>query len=59
MSLGIVEKNGKFIVTKNDKPVLLPNNSNQTMVVEFSSMQDAEKYMNILLNLQKQKKYKN
>ena len=59
MSLGIVEKNGKFVVTQNGQPINLPKSDGQTIVTEFSSKSDAERYMSILATLQKQKKYKN
>lgn len=59
MSLGIVEKNGKFVVTQNGQPINLPKSDGQAIVTEFNSKSDAEKYMSILATLQKQKKYKN
>jgi hypothetical protein len=59
MSLGIVEKNGKFIVTQNGQPINLPKTDGETIVTEFNNKSDAEKYMNILATLQKQKPYKN
>jgi hypothetical protein len=59
MSLGIVEKNGKFVVTQNGQPINLPKSDGQAIVTEFNNKSDAEKYMSILATLQKQKKYKN
>lgn len=59
MSLGVVEKNGKFVVTQNGQPINLPKSDGQAIVTEFNSKSDAEKYMSILATLQKQKKYKN
>lgn len=56
-SLNVVEKNGKFIVTKNGQPVLLPKTDGQSIVTEFSSKEDAEKYMGILVTLMKKKTY--
>jgi len=58
MSLGVVEKNGKFVVTQNGQPINLPKSDGQSIVTEFNSKSDAEKYMSILSTLQKQKKYK-
>jgi hypothetical protein len=57
MSLDILEKNGKFIVTKDGKPINLPKSDGQSIVTEFTSKTDAETYMNILSRLKKQKKY--
>jgi len=59
MSLGVVEKNGKFVVTQNGQPINLPKSDGQAIVTEFNSKSDAERYMGILTTLQKQKKYKN
>ena len=58
MSLGILEKNGKFIVARDNQPILLPKSDGQKIVTEFSSREDAEKYMKILSSLEKQKKSK-
>ena len=58
MSLGVVEKNGKFVVTKDGQPINVPKSDGQAIVTEFTSKSDAEKYMSILSTLQKQKKYK-
>ncbi len=57
MSLGVVEKNGKFVVTQNGQPINLPKSDGQAIVTEFNSKSDAEKYMSILSTLQKQKKH--
>jgi len=51
--LDVIQKNGKFVVIKNGKPILLPKSDGQSIVTEFSSKDDAEKYMSILLNLYK------
>ena len=53
--LGILEKSGKFVVTKNGQPVLLPKTDGQAIVTEFDTKQDAEKYMSILKNLTRRK----
>jgi hypothetical protein len=58
-NLGVAQKNGKFIVTKNGQPINLPKSDGQAIVTEFNSKSDAEKYMSILTALQKQKKSKN
>jgi hypothetical protein len=57
MSLSILEKNGKFVVTKNGEPINLPKTDGQSIVTEFTSKVDAETYINILNRLKKQKKY--
>jgi hypothetical protein len=59
MNLGVIEKNGKFIVTKNGEPINLPKTDGQSIVTEFTSKVDAETYINILTRLKKQKKYNN
>lgn len=51
--LDVIQKNGKFVVTKNGQPILLSKSDGQSIVTEFSSKDDAEKYMSILLNLYK------
>lgn len=56
--LSVIEKNGKFIVARNNEPVVLPKSDGQSIITEFSSKEDAEKYMSILTTLEKQKKYK-
>jgi hypothetical protein len=53
--LGIMQKNGKFVVTKNGEPILLPKSDGQAIVTEFDNKSDAEKYMGILSTLQKKK----
>lgn len=58
MSLGVAEKNGKFVVTQNGKPINLPKTDGQAIITEFNSKSDAERYMSILATLQKQKNYK-
>lgn len=51
--LGIVECDGKFIVTKNGNPIRLPKTDGASIVTEFDSKQDAQTYINILKNLRK------
>lgn len=53
--LGVIQKNGKFVVTKNGEPILLPKSDGQSIVTEFNSKEDAEKYMSILATLQNKK----
>jgi hypothetical protein len=55
---GIVQKNSKFVVTKNGEPILLPKSDGQSIVTEFDSKEDAQQYLNILENLLKRKEYK-
>lgn len=57
MSLSVIEQNKKFVVAENGKPINLPKSDGQSVVTEFESKADAEKYMNILATLKKQKKY--
>ena len=56
-NLGIMQKSGKFIVTKNGQPILLPKSDGQSIITEFSSREDAERYLGILSTLSNQKKY--
>jgi hypothetical protein len=51
--LDVIQKNGKFVVTKNGQPILLPKSDGQSIVTEFSSKEDAERYMGILRTLYK------
>jgi hypothetical protein len=55
-SIGIVEKNSKFIVTKNGQPINLPKTDGATIVTEFPSREDAEKYVSILKSLENRRK---
>lgn len=58
MSLSVLEKNGKFVVVRDGQPINLPKSDGQSIVTEFNSKSDAERYIGILRTLQKQKKYK-
>lgn len=49
----IVQENGRFIVTKNGQPILLPKSDGQSIVTQFDSKEDAQKYLNILKSLKK------
>jgi hypothetical protein len=49
----VIQHNGKFIVTKNGNPILLPKSDGQNIVTEFDSKEDAQKYLNILKSLKK------
>ncbi len=53
--LNIVQKNNKFVVTKNGQPIQLPKTDGQTIVTEFENKSDAEKYLSILKTLSKRK----
>lgn len=55
-NLGIVQKNGKFVVTKDGEPINLPKSDGQSIVTAFDTKEDAEKYKSILIHLQKKKK---
>jgi hypothetical protein len=54
----IVQKNDKFIVTKNGEPILLPKSDGQSIVTQFDSREDAQQYLSILENLLKRKEHK-
>lgn len=56
--LSVIEKNGKFVVTKNGEPILVPkNNEGQTIVTQFDTKEDANRYVEILTKLSKRKEY--
>jgi hypothetical protein len=57
MNLGIIEQNKKFVVAENGKVVNLPKTDGSTVVTEFDSKADAERYLSILTTLKKQKQY--
>ena len=57
MSLSVIEQNKKFVVTENGKPINLPKTDGATIVTEFDSREDAEKYLSILSRLKNQKQY--
>lgn len=57
MSLSVIEKNGKFVVAIDNKPITLPKSDGQTVTTEFDRREDAERYLGILATLKKQKKY--
>jgi hypothetical protein len=42
---GVKEYNGKFVVTENGEPILLPKTDGQFIVTEFDSKEDAQKYL--------------
>lgn len=56
-TLSVIEKNGKFVVTENGKPINLPKTDGATIITEFDSREDAEKYISILSRLKSQKQY--
>lgn len=49
----IIQENGRFVVTQNGNPIRLPKSDGQTIVTEFDSKDDAQKYINILKSLKK------
>jgi hypothetical protein len=55
--LGVISKGNKFVVTKDGEPIHLPKSNGQTIVTEFDTREDAEKYISILNNISKQSKY--
>jgi hypothetical protein len=56
--LSVIEKNGKFVVARNNQPIVIPKNEAETIVTEFDTQSDAEKYMSILKHLEKKKSSK-
>ena len=57
-NLNVIEKNGKFVVTKNGEPILVPKNTEgQTIVTQFDTKEDANRYIEILTKLSKRKEY--
>ena len=54
-NLGVIEKNSKFIVTKNGEPINLPKTDGASIITEFPSKEDAERYISILKTLEKRK----
>ena len=57
MSLSVIEQNKKFVVAENGRPINLPKTDGSTVVTEFDSRDDAEKYISILSRLKNQKQY--
>lgn len=55
--LEVIQKNNKFIVTKNGNPIVPTDGDRQSIVTEFATKEDAEKYVSILANLSKQKRH--
>jgi hypothetical protein len=51
----VVQKNSKFVVTKNGEPILLPKSDGQAIVTQFDSKEDAQKYLGILESLVKRR----
>jgi hypothetical protein len=50
---GVIKMGSKFVVTKNGEPILLPKTNGSTLVTEFDSRTDAEKYLCILQRLKR------
>ncbi len=55
--LSVIEKNGKFIVAKNGSPIQLPKTDGASIITEFDSRADAERYISILKSLRKNPAY--
>jgi hypothetical protein len=55
MTFGIVQQDGKFVVTKNGQPIHLPSSGGSSIVTVFDTKSDAERYLGILKNLTKSK----
>ena len=51
----VIEKKGKYVVTKNGQPIQLPKSDGAAVTTEFDNKNDAERYMSILRNLKKKK----
>lgn len=56
-NLSVIEKSGKYVVASNGKPINLPKTDGASVVTEFDSKTDAERYISILKSLKKNKKY--
>lgn len=54
----VVQKNDRFVVTKNGEPILLPKSDDHSIVTQFDNKEDAQKYLGILENLLKRKEHK-
>lgn len=54
-TLDVIQKNNKFVVTKNGEPINLPKTDGQSIITEFSCREDAEKYVHILKTLTKKR----
>lgn len=52
----VVKENDKFVVTKNGERINLPKTDGQSKITSFDSKEDAQKYIDILSRLSKQKK---
>jgi hypothetical protein len=52
-SYGIMQKNGRFIVTKDGNPLQLPKSDGQNIITEFDTKEDAQKYLDILKSLKR------
>jgi predicted RNA binding protein YcfA (HicA-like mRNA interferase family) len=52
-SYDILQKNGRFIVTKNGSPIQLPKSDGQSIITEFDTKEDAQKYLDILKSLKR------
>lgn len=56
--LSVIEKNGKFVVARNNQPIILPKTDGEAIITEFDNKSDAEKYMTILKYLEKKQSAK-
>lgn len=54
----IRQKSGKFVVTKHGEPILLPKTDGQSIVTEFDTKEDAQKYLGILESLLNKKEHR-
>jgi hypothetical protein len=57
MKLEVKQKNDKFVVCRDGEPILLPKTDGHVIVTEFTTKQDAERYISILKSLKKDKRY--
>ena len=49
----VKQLNNRYVVTKNNEPILLPKSDGQSIVTQFDSIEDANKYLSILQSLMK------
>ena len=56
-NLSVIEKKGKYVVASNGQPIQLPKSDGASIVTEFDTRADAEKYIGILKSLRKNPAY--
>jgi hypothetical protein len=54
-NLGVIEKNGRFVVVENGKILRGSRTDSHNLVTEFDNKNDAEKYMSIIKTVRAKK----